>query len=36
MTMKFLCLNVNSDYNFGMGGVDISDQICLWLLAAEL
>lgn len=25
--MKFLRLNVNDDYNFGMGGADIADQI---------
>ena len=23
--MKFLCLNVNNDYNYGMGGADIAD-----------
>ena len=26
-TMKFLRLNVNDEYNYGMGGVDIADQI---------
>ena len=26
-SMKFYRLNVNNDYNFGMGGVDIADQI---------
>ena len=26
--MKFLRLNVNDDYNYGMGGADIADQIC--------
>lgn len=25
--MKFLCLNVNDDYNNGMGDVDVSDQL---------
>ena len=25
--MKFLRLNVKKDYNYGMGGADISDQI---------
>ena len=25
--MKFLRLNVNDDYNYGMGGADIADQI---------
>ena len=28
-TMKFLRLNVNDDYNYGMGGADIVDQICV-------
>ena len=27
-TMKFLRLNVNDYYNYGMGGADIADQIC--------
>ena len=27
-TMKLLGLNVNDDYNYGMGGTDIADQIC--------
>ena len=27
-TMKLLGLNVNDDYNYGMGGTDIVDQIC--------
>ena len=26
-TMKLLRLNVNDDYNYGMGGADIADQI---------
>ena len=26
-TMKFLRLNVNDDYNYGMGGADIADQL---------
>jgi len=26
-TMRFLRLNINNDYNFGMGGVDIADQL---------
>ena len=25
--VPFLCLNINDDYNFGMGGVDIADQL---------
>ena len=28
-TMKFLMLNVNNDYNYGMGSADIADQIVL-------
>jgi hypothetical protein len=24
--LKFLCLNINNDYNYGMGDVDVSDQ----------
>ena len=27
-TMNFLRLNVNGDYNYGMGGADIADHIC--------
>ena len=27
VTMEFLLLNVNDDYNFGMGGADTADQI---------
>ena len=27
-SMKFLCLNVNNDYNNDMGGCDIADQLC--------
>ena len=26
--MKLLRLNVNDDYNYGMDGADIADQIC--------
>ena len=25
-SLKFLCLSINNDYNYGMGGVDIADQ----------
>ena len=26
--MKFLRLNVNNDYDYGMGGADVGDQLC--------
>ena len=26
-TMKFLRININDDYNYGMGGDEIADQI---------
>ena len=26
-TLKFLCLNINNDYNHDMGGVDIASQL---------
>ena len=28
-TMKFLRINVNNDYNYGMSGADIVEQICV-------